>query len=126
MKNELSNYKKKVGRSFWGALAFIQTLLLTVLGLLLYYILAPDLQLSPVTEKLFILVILIFLLTAFLVSKLWYKPASMKFFEEYGDINHPNKESEIFSCRTFIVGICLSIFFIIVGIFFWYFGVGTK
>ncbi len=124
MKNELSEYKKKASRSFWGALAFVQTLLLTVLGLLLYYILAPNLQFSPVTEKLFLFVILIFLLVAFLVWKLWYKPASMKYFEVYRSANRFNKETKmfnIFNNRTFAVSICLTIF-ITFGISFWYFG----
>ena len=102
-------------------MAFVQTLLLTVLGLLLYYLLAPDLQLSPVTEKLFILVILIFLLVVFLVWKFWYKPASMKYFEEYTVANRFNKETKMFNNRTFAVTICLTIF-ITVGTSFWYFG----
>ncbi|RKU29608.1 hypothetical protein C6497_05580 [Candidatus Poribacteria bacterium] len=128
MKNELSNYKKKVSRSFWIAWAFFVTLIITVLGLLLYYlfyILAPDLQLSPVTEKLFFCVILIFLLIAFLVGKFWYIPAIMKVSEVYMNTNRFNKETKMFSIfnnRTYAVSICLTVFIsILIGFSFWYF-----
>ncbi len=113
MKNELSKQKKKVGRIFWGAAVFLQTLLFTILGLL-FYILAPNIQLSPVTENRLLLVVLIFLFVAVFAWKFWYKPALTKYDEEYGSAK------KLCSNLTFAVAICI-IILISAGISFWCF-----
>ena len=120
MRNELSKQKKKVGRKLLWASMFLQTLLFTALGLL-FYVLVPESHISHVTEKVISCVVLIFLFVAFLAWKFWYKPASIKFFEEYRTANCPDKGEKMLSNRTFIIGICL-IVFISFGISFWYFG----
>jgi len=87
--------------------------------------LAPDLQLSPVTKKLFFFVLLIFLLIVLLVWKFWFKPASMKYIEVYRNANRFNKEIKLFNIfnnRTYAVSICLAVFISIsIGFSFWNF-----
>lgn len=108
MENEHSK-QKKIGRNFLWALVLLCTLLFTSLGILIY-MLVPNTQFSPVTEKLLFSVVLIFLLVALFVWKFWYKDAFKKYVEEYMPTNFFNKEARMVRHRIFILGLFLLIF----------------
>ena len=74
MENERIKKKKQVLRNFMWAAMFLLTLLFAAMGIL-FYMLIPDLQISPGTEKLLLLVASIFLLAALFIWVFWYRLA---------------------------------------------------
>ena len=119
MENERSKEKKKIGKNFLWAAVLLFTLLFTSLGIL-FYLLVPGIQLSPVIEKLLLSVVLILLLIALFAWKFWYKDAFKKYVEEHVLTNFFDKEAKMVRHRTFILGLSLLIF-LGIGIG-WYFG----
>ena len=127
MKNEPSERSKKVGRNFLWAALFLHTLHLLGMGILFCVIMPnipvlpfPNIQVSPLTEKLLFLVALICVIGMFLALKFWYKPAAMKYAEEHGRSHGMNKWGEMLNNRPFIVVVGLAMFLgIVIG--FWIF-----
>ena len=72
MENERAKEKKQVLGNFMWATMFILILLFAALGIL-FYMLIPDLQISPGTEKLLLLAVPILLLAAFFAWIFWYR-----------------------------------------------------
>ena len=89
MENEHAKAKKQVLRNFVWAAMFLLILLFAAMGIL-FYMLIPDLQISPGTEKLLLLVASIFLLAALFIWVFWYRLALKKYKGEY------KKELEMF------------------------------
>lgn len=85
MENERAQEKKQVLRNFIWAAIFLLILLFAAMGIL-FYMLIPNLQISPVspnTEKLLLLVVSILLLAALLTWIFWYRLAFKKYTEGY-------------------------------------------
>ena len=82
MENERAEEKKQVLINFMWAVMFLLTLLFAAMGIL-FYMLIPDLQISPGTEKRLLLVASIFLLAALFIWVFWYRLALRKYKREY-------------------------------------------
>ena len=85
MENEHAREKKQVLRNFMWAAIFLLVLGFAALGIL-FYMLSPNLQISPIspgTEKLLLVVVLILGLAALLTRIFWYGPALKKCKREY-------------------------------------------
>ena len=125
MENERTKEKKQVLRNFMWATMFLLILLFAEIGIL-FYMLIPNLQISPIspdTEKLLLLAASILLLIALLTWIFWYRPAVKKYKREYKEeleMFEKSKISRFLSGRAFKV----LLFFMILlaaGIG-WYFG----
>lgn len=105
MENERAKKKKQVLRNFMWAAIFLNILLFVAVGIL-FYMLIPDLQISPGAEKLLLLVVSIFLLTALFTWVFWYRPALKKYKREYKEeieMFEKSKISIFLSSRVFKV-----------------------
>ncbi|MDE0396681.1 MAG: hypothetical protein OXL96_02640 [Candidatus Poribacteria bacterium] len=108
MENERTKEKKQVLRNFMWATMFLCSLLFAALGIL-FYILIPDLQISPIspgTEKLLLVGVSILGLAALFAWIFWYRLARKKYKKEYKDELEKLEKSKIgifFSGRAFIV-----------------------
>ena len=125
MENERAKEKKQVLRNFVWATMFLLILCFAAMGIL-FYILIPNLQISPIspgTQKRLLLVALIFLLAAVFTWVFWYRLALKKYKEEYKEeleIFEKSKISRFLSGRAFKVLLFLMIL-LAFGIG-WYFG----
>ena len=125
MENERTKEKKQVLRNFMWATMFLWILLFAAMGIL-FYMLIPNLQISPIspnTEKLLLLVVSIPSLTALFAWIFWYRPALKKYKREYKEeleMFEKSKISRFLSGRAFTVLIFLMIL-LAAGIG-WYFG----
>ena len=111
MENERAKEKKQVLRNFMRATIFLLILLFAAIGIL-FYMLIPDLQISPGTQKLLLLVALIFLLAAVFTWVFWDRPALKKYKEEYKEeleIFEKSRISRFLSGRVFKVLLFLMI-----------------
>ena len=81
MKNGRAKEKKQVLRNFVWAAMVLLVLIFAAMGIL-FYMLFPDLQISPGTKELLLLVALIFLIAAFFTWIFWYRLALKKYKEE--------------------------------------------
>lgn len=108
MENERAKEKKQVLRSFMWATMFLLILLFAAIGIL-FYVLIPNLQISPIslgTEKPLLLVVSVLLLAALFTWIFWYRFALKKYKKEYKDELEKLEKSKIgifFSGRAFIV-----------------------
>ena len=105
MENERTKAKKQVLRNFMWAAMFLLILLFAAMGIL-FYMLIPDLQISPGTEKLLLLVASIFLLAALFIWVFWYRLALKKYKREYKkelEMFEKSKISIFLDSRTFKV-----------------------
>ena len=89
MENERAKAKKRVLRNFMWATMVLLILCFAAMGIL-FYMLIPDLQISPASKKLLLLVASIFLLAALFIWVFWDRPALKKYKREY------KEEIEIF------------------------------
>lgn len=127
MENERAIEKKQLFRNFMWATMFLLILLFAAMGIL-FYMLIPNLQISPIspnTEKLLLLAASIFLLAALFAWIFWYRLAFKKYKKEYKEELEMFEKSRIsrflsFSSRAFTVLIFLMIL-LAFGIG-WYFG----
>lgn len=111
MQNERAKQKKQVLRNFMWAAMFLLILCFAAMGIL-FYMLIPDLRISPGTEKLLLLVVSIFLLTALFTWVFWYRPALKKYKREYKEeieMFEKSKISIFLSSRVFKVLLFLMI-----------------
>ena len=121
MENEPAKEKKQVLRNFVWATMFLLILCFAAMGIL-FYMLIPNLQISPIspgTQKLLLLVASIFLLAAVFTWVFWYRLALKKYKEEL-EIFEKSKISRFLSGRAFKVLLFLMIL-LALGIG-WYFG----
>ena len=114
--------KKQALRNFMWATMVLLILLFAAIGIL-FYILIPNLQISPIspgTQKLLLLVASIFLLAALFTRVFWYRLALKKSKREYTEELEKSKISIFLSGRAFYVLLFLLIFLgAVIG---WYFG----
>lgn len=111
MENERTTEKKQVLRNFMWAAMFLLILCFAAMGIL-FYMLIPDLQISPGTEKLLLFVASIFLLAALFTWVFWYRPALKKYKREYKEeieMFEKSKISIFLSSRVFKVLLFLMI-----------------
>ena len=111
MENERAKEKKQVLRNFMWAAMFLLTLLFAAIGIV-FSLLIPDLKISPGTEKLLLLVALIFLLAALFIWIFWYRLALKKYKREYKEeleIFEKSKISRFLKSRAFKVLLFLMI-----------------
>ena len=125
MENERTKEKKQVLRNFMWATMFLWILLFAAMGIL-FYMLTPKLQISPIspnTEKLLLLAASIPLIAALFAWIFWYRPALKKYKREYKEKLEKLEKSKMgifFSSRAFTVLLYLMIFLgAVIG---WYFG----
>jgi len=114
MENGRTKEKKQVLGNFMRATIFLFILCFAAMGIL-FYMLIPNLQISPIslgTEKRLLLVALIFLLAAVFTWVFWYRLALKKYKEEYKEeleIFEKSKISRFLSGRAFKVLLFLMI-----------------
>ena len=111
MENERAKGKKQVLRNFMWAAMFLLTLLFAAMGIV-FYLLIPDLKISPDTEKFLLLVALIFLIAALFTWVFWYRPALKKYKREYKEeleVFEKSKISRFLKSRAFKVLLFLMI-----------------
>lgn len=102
MENERPKEKKQVLRNFMWAAIFLNILLFAAMGIL-FYMLIPNLQISPGTEKLLLLVVSIFLLAALFTWVFWYRPALKKYKKEYKEELEMLESSRVFKVLLFLI-----------------------
>ena len=108
MENEGTKEKRQVLRNFMWAAVFLCSLLFAAMGIL-FYMLIPNLQISPIspgTEKLLLLVVSILSLAALFAWIFWYRLARKKYKKAYKEELEKFEKSKIgifFSGRAFIV-----------------------
>ena len=105
MENGRAKEKKQVLRNFMWAAMFLLTLLFAAMGIVCY-LLIPDLKISPGTEKLLLLVALIFLIAALFIWRFWYRLALKKYKREYKEeleVFERSKISRFLKSRAFKV-----------------------
>ncbi|MCY3743261.1 MAG: hypothetical protein OXH00_19760 [Candidatus Poribacteria bacterium] len=114
MENEHGKERKQVLRNFMWATMFLLVLGFAALGIL-FYILIPNLQISPIspgTEKLLLLAVSILLLIALFAWIFWYRPAVKQYKREYKEeleMFEKSKISRFLSGRAFKVLLFLMI-----------------
>lgn len=111
MENGRAKEKKQGLRNFMWATMFLLILCFAAMGIL-FYMLIPDLQISPGTEKLLLFIVSIFLLVALFTWVFWYRPALKKYKREYKEeieVFEKSKISIFLSSRAFKVLIFLMI-----------------
>ena len=127
MENERAKEKKQVLRNFMWAMMFLFILLFAAMGIL-FYMLIPNLQISPIspnTKQLLLLAVSILLFAALFAWIFWYRLAFKKYKKEYKEELEKFEKSKIsrflsFSSRAFTVLLFLMIL-LAAGIG-WYFG----
>ncbi len=119
MENERTEEKKQVLRNFMRASMFLLILLFSVIGIL-FYMLIPDLQISPGTEKLLLLSVSILGLAAFFAWIFWYRPARKRHTKEYKAELEKSKLAIFLSSRAFY-GLLFLMILLAIGIG-WYIG----
>ena len=125
METERAKEKKQVLRNFMWAAIFLNILLFAGVGIL-FYVLIPNLQISPIspnTEKLLLLAAAILWLAAFFAWVFWYRLALEKCKRKYKEEVEKLENSKMgifFRSRAFKVLVFLMILLgAVVG---WYFG----
>lgn len=119
IENERAKEKKQVLRNFMRTSMFLLILLFSVLGIL-FYMLIPDLQISPGTEKSLLLIVSILSLTVLFVWIFWHRPALKRYTKEYREELEKSKISIFFSGRAFKV--CLFLMILLALGVGWYMG----
>ena len=118
MENEPTTEKKQALKNFMWATMFLSILLFAVMGIL-FYILIPNLQFSPIspnTKQLLLLAASILSLAALFTWIFRYRLAFKKYKKEYKE----ELESRFFSSRAFTVLLYLLI--LLGAVIGWYFG----
>lgn len=111
MENERAKEKKQVLRNFMWAAMLLLILCFAAIGIL-FYMLIPDLQISPGPEKLLLFLTSIFLLAALFTWVFWYRPALKRYKREYKEeieMFEKSKISIFLSSRAFKVLLFLMI-----------------
>ena len=111
MENKRAKEKKQVLRNFMWAAMLLLILLFVAMGIL-FYLLIPDLQISPGTEKHLLFVASIFLLAALFTWVFWYRLALKKYktgYKEEIEIFEKSKISIFLDSRAFKVLLYLMI-----------------
>ena len=125
MENERTTEKKQVLRNFMWATMFLFILLFAAMGIL-FYLLIPNLQISPIspnTKQLLLLVVSILLFAALFAWIFWYRLTFKKYKKQYKEELEMFEKSKIamfLSGRAFKVLLFLMIL-LAAGIG-WYFG----
>ena len=125
MENERTTEKKQVLRNFMWAAVFLLVLLFAVMGIL-FYILIPNLQISPIspgTKQLLLFAASILSLTALFAWIFGYRPALKKYKREYKEELEKLEKSKMgifLSNRAFYV--FLSLLILLGAGIGWYFG----
>ena len=125
METEHAKEKKQVLRNFMWAAIFLNILLFAGVGIL-FYVLIPNLQISPIspdTEKLLLLAAAILWLAAFFAWVFWYRLALEKCKREYKEEVEKLENSKMgifFRSRAFKVLVFLMI--LLGAVIGWYFG----
>ena len=125
MENERAKEKKQVLRNFMWATMFLFILLFAAMGIL-FYMLIPNLQISPIspnTKQLLLLAASILLFAALFAWIFWYRLAFKKYKKEYKEELEKFEKSKIamfLNGRAFKVLLFLMIL-LAAGIG-WYFG----
>ena len=102
IENERAKEKKHVWRNYIRATMFLVTLLFLVIGIL-FYMLIPDLQISPGTEKSLLLIVSILSLAALFAWIFWHRPARKRYTKEYKEELEKSKISIFLNGRAFRV-----------------------
>lgn len=102
MENERAKEKKQVLRNFMWATIFLSILLFAATGIL-FYMLIPDLQISPGPEKLLLFLTSIFLLAALSAWVFWYRPTLKKYKKEYKEELEMLESSRMFKVLLFLM-----------------------
>ena len=124
MENEHAR-KKQVLRNFMWATMVLLILLFAAIGIL-FYMLIPNLQISPIspgTQKLLLLVASIFLLAALFTWGFWYRLALKKYRKEYKEELEKLEKSKMrifLNSRAFYVFLFLML--LLSAVIGWYFG----
>ena len=114
MENEHAKEKKQVLRNFMWATVFLCSLLFAVMGIL-FYMLIPKLQISPIspnTEKLLLFAASILSLTALFAWIFGYRPAFKKYKREYQEELEKLEKSNVLLYLLILLGAVIG----------WYFG----
>ena len=122
MENERTTEKKQVLRNFMWATMFLFILLFAAMGIL-FYILIPNLQISPGTKQLLLFAASILSLAAFFAWIFGYRPALKKYKREYKEELEKLEKSKMgifLSNRAFYV--FLSFLILLAAGIGWYFG----
>ena len=119
MENEHAKEKKQVLRNFMWAAMVLLILLFAAIGIL-FYMLIPDLQISPGTQKLLLIVVSILSLAALFTWGFWYRLALKKYKREYTEELKKSKMGIFLSSRAFYVLLFLLI--LLSAVIGWYFG----
>lgn len=98
---------------------FLLILLFSVIGIL-FYMLIPDLQISPGTEKSLLLIVSILSLAVLFTWIFWHRPTLKRYTREYKEELEKSKISIFFSGRTFKV--CLFLILLLGFGIGWYLG----
>ena len=108
MENGRAREKKQVLRNFMWAAIFLLILLFAAMGVL-FYMLIPKLQISPIspeTEKLLLVVVSILGLAALLIWIFWYRLAFKKYKREYKEelrVFEKSKRGRAFKVLLFLL-----------------------
>ena len=108
MENGRTREKKQVLRNFMWAAIFLLILLFAVMGVL-FYMLIPKLQISPISpeaEKLLLVVVSILGLAALLIWIFWYRLAFKKYKREYKEelrVFEKSKRGRAFKVLLFLL-----------------------
>jgi len=108
MENGRTREKKQVLRNFMWAAIFLLILLFAAMGVL-FYMLIPKLQISPIspeTEKLLLVVVSILGLAALLIWIFWYRLAFKKYKREYKEelrVFEKSKRGRAFKVLLFLL-----------------------
>lgn len=125
MENERAEEKKQVLRNFMWATMFLLILLFAVMGIL-FYMLIPKLQISPIspgTEKLLLLVVSILALAALFTWIFWYRLALKKYKKQYKEELEMFENSKISKfLRGWAFKVLLFLMILFSAVIGWYFG----
>ena len=125
MENERAEEKKQVLRNFMWATMFLSILLFAAMGIL-FYILIPKLQISPIspgTEKLLLLVVSILSLAALFAWIFWYRLAFKKYKKQYKEELEMFENSKISKfLRGWAFKVLLFLMILFSAVIGWFFG----
>jgi cell division septal protein FtsQ len=117
IENERTKEKKQVLRNFMWATMFLSILLFAAMGIL-FYMLIPDLQISPNTEKLLLSVVSILSLAALFAWIFWYRLALKEYKREYKEELEKLEKSKM---GIFFSGRVLFFLLLLSAVIGWYF-----
>ena len=102
MENERAKQKKQALRNFGWTAIFLMILLFAAMGIL-FYMLIPDLKISPGTKKYLLLVVSMLSLAALLTWIFWYRPAFKRYKKAYKAELEMLEKSRVFNVFLFLL-----------------------